>query len=430
MCLTDPSETETTHRSVWRIGEYRRLWLGTAVMMLANQAEHLAVGWAVLANTDSVFLAAASYAVRKIPGSLIAPVAGDASDRLSPRRLLVATSLYKSVIVLLLGWLSLDDFELIWAVFVLAALSGVGRSFETPATQKLITDIVPKEMILQGVALQGTGTRAVGALGALLGGFVIHSIGTPAVLFGGAGVLVIGAAIIWTLPARSLEREGMLRGSFRDDFNPGGDDSERAVAGGPVFSEAFKGLIWLMKRPVVRSLLWAAFIVEMFGFAYNALLPSIARDVLNLGADGLGELTFAAGMGSMSGAAVLAAANAFHRKGLLFIGITFVYGIFLVGFAMSGIFSISLVLIVGVGASAGMFDTMQMTLLQQHVPNDVRGRAIGGWVFAVNFAWMGQMVLGYVTESVGVQWALAGAGGLVIATGLAAVLVSPGLRRA
>jgi MFS family permease len=390
---------------------YRRIWVGTVVMMLATQAERLAIGWAVLANTDSVFLAAASFAIRKIPGSLIAPLAGEVSDRLPRSRLLAATALYKCVLVLLMGWLSLDGFEPIWTVFALAALSGVGRSFEVPAMQGLITDSVPRGLMLQAVALQGTGTRAVGALGSLLGGLAIHSIGTPAALFGGAGILVIGAAIIATVPSIRSRKSGV-------------------PARRRMFSEALQGLLLLMKRPIVGPLLWAAFVVEMFGFAYNGLLPSVARNVLSVGADGLGELTFAAGLGSMSGAAVLAAASAVPRKGLLFVGITLGYGVFLVAFAMSGVFSVSVALVVGVGASAGMFDTMQMTMLQQHVPDDVRGRAIGGWVFAINFAWMGQMGLGYVAESLGVQWALTGAGVLVIATGVAIFLVSPGLRRA
>ncbi|MBT4496672.1 MAG: MFS transporter [Gemmatimonadetes bacterium] len=399
------------HGPVWCIPEYRRLLLGTVVMALAAQAESLAVSWFVLLKTDSVFLTAASFAIRKIPSSLIAPLAGDISDRLPRSWLLVATTLYKAAIALLLGWLSLNDFEQLWAVFTLAALSGIGQSFEVPATQGLITDIVPRRMMLQAVALQGTAMRAIGAIGSLASGLAIHSIGAPAVLFSGAGVLAIGAAIIGTVPAtRSRE-------------------VAESQTGFAMLLESLRGLRWLMRRPIVGSLLWAAFVVEIFGFSYNALLPSVAHSVLNVGADGLGELKFAAGMGSVLGVAALTAASAFPRKGLLFIGITIAYGVFLAAFATSGIFPLSLALIVCVGAAAGMFDTMQMTLLQQNVPDDVRGRAIGGWMFAINFAWIGQMALGYVAESVGVGWALAGAGGLVISTGLAAFLVSPGLRR-
>lgn len=398
------------HGPVWRISGYRRLLLGTVMMSLATHAELLAVSWFVLVKTDSVFLTAASFAIRKIPSSLIAPLAGDVSDRLSRSRLLAAAALYKAVLVLLMGWLSLDDFERLWAVFALAALSGIGRSFEIPATQGLITDIVPKKMMLQAVALQGTAMRAIGAFGSLASGFAIHSIGAPTVIFSGAGVLAIGAAIIGTVSATRSRASS---------------EGQTALS---ILLESLRGLRWLMRRPVVGSLLWAAFAVEVFGFTYNALLPSVAHDVLSVGADGLGELKFATGLGSMLGVAALTAASAFPRKGLLFIGITVAYGVFLSAFAMSGIFSLSLALVACVGAAAGMFDTMQMTLLQQNVPDDARGRAIGGWVFAINFAWIGQMVLGYVAESVGVEWALAGAGVLVVVTGLAAFLASPGLR--
>ena len=66
---------------VWRIPEYRRVLLGTFVMSLAVQAERLAVSWFVLLQTDSVFLTAVSFAIRKVFGSLMAPFAGDLSDR-------------------------------------------------------------------------------------------------------------------------------------------------------------------------------------------------------------------------------------------------------------------------------------------------------------------------------------------------------------
>ena len=65
-----------------------------------------------------------------------------------------------------------------------------------------------------------------------------------------------------------------------------------------------------------------------------------------------------------------------------------------------------------------------------NVPDEMRGRAIGAWVFAIGFGWIGHLGLGAVGEVFGVQWALAGAGIVVIATGLAALAVSPGLRRA
>ena len=83
-----------------------------------------------------------------------------------------------------------------------------------------------------------------------------------------------------------------------------------------------------------------------------------------------------------------------RRRGLLLIGITLGYGACLVLFASSDVFTLSLVLITGVGAMAAAFDAMQWVLLQQYVPDHMRGRAIGGWVFAIGFGWVGYLALG------------------------------------
>ena len=398
--------------SAWRIAAYRRLWFGTVIMALANQCERLAVGWLVLVETDSVFLTAASFAARKVPSSLVAPIAGAISDQVSRSRMLAVTALYKAVSVALLGFLTLNGVDNIGWVFILVALSGIGQSFEVPATQGLITDTVPQRLAMRAVALQSTGSKAMGALGSLVGGLVITEFGVAAPFFTGAGIFLIGAIAMLAMPHR---RGGSRVGSV---VHPG------------ILLEALKALAKLIRLPVVGTLLLVAFVVEMFGFAYNAVLPSVARDLLFVDASGLGTLTLMAGVGSVIGVAILATLGYFPRKGLLLISITIGYGLMLIGFAASGIFALSIILVMGVGAMAAVFDAMQWTLLQQHVPDGLRGRAIGGWVFAISFGWIGQLTLGAVSQTLGVQWALAGAGGLVILTGLAAYVSSAGLRAA
>ena len=398
--------------SAWRIAAYRRLWFGTVIMALANQCEHLAVSWLVLVETDSVFLTAASFAARKVPSSLVAPVAGAISDQVSRSRMLAVTALYKAVSVALLGFLTLNGVDNIAWVFILVALSGIGQSFEVPATQGLITDIVPQRLAMKAVALQSTGARAVGAVGSLVGGLIITRFGIAATFFTGACVFLISTIAMLTMP------------------HGRGDNHIRNVVQPGILLESLKALAKLIRLPVVGTLLLVAFVVEMFGFAYNAVLPSVARDLLFVDASGLGTLTLMAGFGGVIGVAILATLGYFPRKGLLLIGITIGYGLMLIGFAASGIFAVSIILIMGVGAMAAVFDAMQWTLLQQHVPDGLRGRAIGGWVFAISFGWIGQLTLGAVSQAIGVQWALAGAGGLVILTGLASYISSAELRAA
>ena len=375
--------------------------------------ELLAVGWLVLVETESVFLTAASLAVRQAPTVLTAPIGGYISDRVSRSRMLAATSLYKAVIVALLASVALGGFDAVWPVLVLVAFSGIGGSFEIPATQGLITDIVSRRMVMNAVTLQSTGARAVGAIGGLVGGLVISSFGVPAALFGSSTVFLVGAVIIAKMPKRQ---------------RPGADSSR--VAGPRIFLEAAKSLAILMRLPIVKTVLLSAIVVEIFGFTYNSVLPAVARDLLNVGADGLGALTLMSGFGALIGVAILTTLGDFRRKGLLLIGVITTFGITLVAFSSSSTFPLSLVLIMGVGAMASSFDAMQWTLLQRHVPDDMRGTAIGGWVFAIGFGWIGHLAMGAVAQAIGVQWAIAGAGGLVVLTGLIILAVSSKLRAA
>jgi MFS family permease len=371
-------------------------------MSLANECQRLAVGWIVLVETDSVFLTAASFAVRKAPTTLVAPVAGEISDRVPRSRLLAVTALYKAAIVALLGFTTLSGGADVTWLFVLVALGGLAQPFEISGTQGLITDIVPRPQAMRALALQSTGAKAVGALGSLVGGLAIAGFGATAPFLVGAGVFVVAAVGMMTIP-------------------PGKRDAHtRLVVHPRLLVESVRALIGLAGRPVIRTLLVTAFVVEVFGFAFGAVLPTVARDVLGADARGLGALSLMVGLGSVVGMVGLALAGDVQKKGRLLIGVTIGYGAALVALAASNVFAASLLIVMGVGAMAALFDAIQWTLLQQRVPDDLRGRVIGGWVLAISFGWVGQLALGAASQVVGVQWALAAAGAMVAVTGVAA----------
>lgn len=396
----------------FRFPAFRRVWAAGVLIALAIWTERLAVGWLILTETDSVFLTAASFAARQAPGLIAAPLAGAISDRMPRHRLLGIAAAFRALLLALLAIFALAGLEPLWAAFALIALAGVGQSFEIPATQALVTDAVPRRAAMNAVALQSVGARGVGALGGLVGGVVIARYGIPAALLAGAVVSLVGGVVVGAMRAPAARRP---RAGTRD---------------GSVLRDVVDGLRVMLALPLVRTLLALAVVVEMFGFAYQSVLPAVARSVLRVGEVGLGLLSMMAGFGSLAGVIALTAAGNVRRRGPLLIGITAGYGAFLLAFASSGAFPLSLVLITGVGAMAAAFDAMQWVLLQQHVPDEMRGRAIGGWVFAIGFGWIGHLALGAAAETFGVQWALAATGAAVILTGLAAAALAPKLRSA
>ncbi len=387
---------------------FRKVWIASVVFSLGNWGERLATGWVVLNETESVFLAAATFAVRQAPQLIFAPIGGAAADRFSRGNIMLLAGIYKAIVLSALALITANGLEPLWVVFVILAFSGVGHSFELPAVQGMVTGSVPRNIRMNAVAVQSTGMRAIGALGALAAGFAINLLGVPVTFLASGASFALG---------------GVLALFANKDLQAGG-----AQRSGSVVRDTIDGLKIMSTMPIVRMILITAVVVEIFGFAYGAVLPAVAKEVLSVDEKGLGTLTMMAGFGSMFGTIFLMLLGDFKRKGLLLIGIAFAYGTFLATFSAFGSYAIALLLIMGVGASAAAFDAMQWTLLQLNVPDQMRGRAVGAWVFAIGFGWIGHLGLGALGELIGVQWALAAAGAIVVATGMLA-LFSPSLRR-
>ncbi|MBH65486.1 MAG: hypothetical protein CL784_03075 [Chloroflexi bacterium] len=387
---------------------FRKVWIASVVFSLGNWGERLATGWVVLNETESVFLAAATFAVRQAPQLIVAPIGGAAADRFSRGNIMLLAGIYKAIVLSALALITANGLEPLWVVFVILAFSGVGHSFELPAVQGMVTGSVPRNIRMNAVAVQSTGMRAIGALGALAAGFAINLLGVPVTFLASGASFALG---------------GVLALFANKDLQAGG-----AQRSGSVVRDTIDGLKIMSTMPIVRMILITAVVVEIFGFAYGAVMPAVAKEVLSVDEKGLGTLTMMAGFGSMFGTIFLMLLGDFKRKGLLLIGIAFAYGTFLATFSAFGSYAIALLLIMGVGASAAAFDAMQWTLLQLNVPDQMRGRAVGAWVFAIGFGWIGHLGLGALGELIGVQWALAAAGAIVVATGMLA-LFSPSLRR-
>ena len=389
---------------------YRRVWLASVFFSLGNWGERLAVGWVVLSETNSVFLTAATFAARQAPQMIAAPIGGAVADRFSKGKVLLFAGLYKALVLSLLALTAANGLEPLWLFFVILAFSGLGLSFEIPATQGMVTGSVPREVRMNAVAVQSTGARTVGALGALASGFAIDSLGVPATLLASGSTFAVGGVL--ALIANSRLRHSVIQRS------------------GSVYRDVVDSFRLLSQIPVVRTVLITAIFVEIFGFAFGSVMPAVAKDALDVDVKGLGTLMLMLGVGSVIGTIFLVSLGNYSRKGLLLIIIVIFYGLFVATFSASGSYAVALVLIMGVGASSAAFDAMQWTLLQLNVPDEMRGRAIGAWVFVIGFGWIGHLGLGAVGEVYGVQWALAGAGTVVVATGLVVLVISKGLRRA
>jgi MFS family permease len=387
---------------------FRRIWLAAVLDGFASQMERLAVGWFVLNETGSVFLAALSFAVRNAPNMVLGPFGGAVADRFDRARVLRTTSTTKAILLAAVGVVVLSGVTSAWPIFVLITLSGAARVSEVPAMQALIRDIVGPDRVANAIGLHALGVRTIGMMGAFAGGLLINLIGTGAVFLVAASALALAAATYWTLTTPRVRAA--------------------ALAGRTLWSEAIEGLRVVLGIPVVLTVLLLAVGVEILAFSYQSLMPAVAERVLHVDAVGLGTLTLFTGLGGIAGTGVLSLAGDRMRRGSVLLAVTFAFGGFLIVFASSERFVISLAIVMGVGAMAAFFDALQWILLQSSVPDEMRGRVIGTWMSAIGFGWLGPITLGAIAEVAGTQWALAASGMLVVALAAGASM-NRGLRR-
>jgi len=388
---------------------YRRLWAAGLLLGFGNWMQRLTIGWLVLDETGSVFLTALSFAVRSAPNVVFGLIGGALADRLDRRRLLIISAIIKTGISVGLGALVLTGHVQIWAVLTLVAISGITMTFEIPATQALVVDLVGRQNAANGIALFSVATRSVGAVASMTGGVLIALLGPGPVFLVGTVAFAAGGLVVGTVRAAS---------------------GARPPADGNVLSGALEGLRVMLGLPVVAALLALAILTEIFGFSFQSVMPAVADRVLGVGPTGLGALTAMTGFGGLVGSIAITALADFPRRGLLLIGVTVGYGMALLMLAASSTFPLSLAIALGVGVMAAGVDSLQWALLQANVPDEMRGRAMGGWVFAIGFGWLGALELGALSEALGVQVAMAINGAALAAVGAGLFVFSRRLRRA
>ena len=406
----------TTHTGPLRSlhnSAYRWLWASGLLIGFGNWMQRLTISWLVLEQTGSVFITAVSFAIRSAPNLVFGPIGGAIADRYSRRKVLMITASMKAAIAIAIWLLVLQDDVFIWGLMGLVALAGITASFELPATQAMAVDVVGRRNAANGVAMLSVATRAVGAAGALTGGLLIESLGpSPVFLLGGLAFVIGGFAVsrvVVDQPAQSADR------------------AVRGVRG--LASSTIGGIKFMLGIPIVATLLALAMAVEVLGFTFQTVMPSLAEDVLGVGAVGLGALTAMAAIGGLAGSMVITALSDYERKGLLAILIIFVYGTGLIALGVSEIFPLSLLIVFTVGITASSFDALQWTMLMANVPDDMRGTAMGGWIFAIGFGWAGSLELGVIAEVYSVGWALSVNGIGLLILGVIALFFARGLRR-
>ncbi len=372
--------------------------------------ETVVLGWLTLELTNSPFLVGVAMGVRALPLFFVGVVAGALADRFPRHRLLMLTSAGQALTAATLGMITWLGVVGLGHVLVLTFCAGVLRGVEHAARQSYTHDVVGPASLMNGLAILGVAMR---------GGWLLGSLGVGAVIAqAGSGVAYFAVAL------------GFLGGALA--LLPASTPLPAGVADArPLWRSALELLVAVRRDRTLLVLMMLTAGAEVLGFAHQALLPSLARDVLHIGPEGLGALNGARAVGGILGLAAAPVRGA-AGGGALFVAVLVSFGASLIvlGAAPHVVGFVGVLAVVTVVNAAGaLADLLAQSLLQLSVPLHLRGRAGGAWVVAIGLAPLGQLQMGALASLFGVSIAL-GASGLALATlAGATVLLFPRLKR-
>ena len=369
------------------------MFLTTVSASLGDMLMDVSSGWLVLDLTNSPLSLGLFWAVRSSPNLLFGMIGGATADKMDRRRLLITCYLLYAFVGLLFGFLIMSGQIQLYHAIALIFIRGVIRTFENPSRQSFIVDIVGRENAMNGISLNAVGMRGIGIVGGALAGVIIELFGKEWPFFMLSGVFMVTILLV-----------GFIKGV----------KTERVAQQLSIRRNLVEGIHIVLNNRVVLALMVMAATCEMFGFSFPVLVPVFARDILKVGAIGMGMINaFRSGGGLVAGLA-LASLGDFKHKGRLLLGMFLMFGVGLILYANSPVYALSLIFIGIVGVSAAGHDAMSQILLQLNVEEEQRGRALGIWQLSIGFGVIGSMTLGTLAEIYGASFAQSVFGGIMV----------------
>lgn len=370
---------------------YRLFFVGQGISLIGTWMQQIALSWLVYRLTDSVFLLGAVTFSSQIPSFILGPFAGVIADRFERRKVLLVTQGLSMLQASTLAVLVLAGTIQVWQVLALSALLGTINAFDMATRQAFVVQMVDqREDLSNAIALNSSMFNMARLVGPSIAGVLIAAVGE------GMCILINAVSYIAVISSLLLMR-----------LKP----FERVVTDRKVWQSLQEGFVYAYNFAPIRALIFIVGLISLFGMPFSVLLPVFARDILHGGANTLGFLMGASGVGALAGALFLAQRKSVVGLGKVIIFTMLLFAVALIAFSFSDILVVSLLLMLFTGF--GMIVTMAScnTLLQTLVDDDKRGRVMSLYSTAfMGMAPIGSMLAGSVAELVGVSYTLAGCG--------------------
>lgn len=388
--------------------DYRRFLAGAVFSAQGMSGEQVVIGLLVYVTAGSTAWVGITLAIYFLPFFVFGILSGAIADWIDRRTLLRWVELgAAATLALFAASIAVGDAPL-WLLILFTLCLGSLRALHQPVRSSYAYDLVGETNVVSGVGLLNIASRAGQLLGALVAGGVMHRYGAPAAL----ACLAAGHLIAFLL-FRGLRTAGVATVATRV---PIGQNFRE------FFSELHTNRLLLILLAVTAS-------VEIFGFSFATVLPQLATDRLDLGAEGLGYLQAIRALAGIVAGLAFATLGIRNRTGAIYLGVILTFGVGLIVLS----YPTSMTLIFGalflVSLCMASCDILSQIMMQLSVANALRGRAMGIWVLALGIGPLGHLELAFLTSTIGMTGGLLANGFVLIMIAILVTIGVPRLRR-
>jgi MFS family permease len=376
---------------------FRLLWFGQLVSSAGTQMRLVALPYQIYILTGSVFHVGLLGLFQAIPLLGLPLFGGVLADRLDRRRMLIATQSALAATSLTLAIVTQVGLTELWILYALTAVGAAFSAIDQPARGSLVPTLVDRSDLPAAIALNQMLHQTAAVVGPAVAGVVIASYGVGAAYWIDAlsFAAAIGAAVALRAPRQAVPVPRSILGSLAE------------------------GVAYVVRQRLLFSTMILDLAAMFFG-SVRALMPFYAEQVFRVGAQGLGLLYAAPGLGALVAVLTSGWVSGVRRPGLAVLLAVCAWGIGIAAFGLmtEGMFVLGLVLVAMAEAADVLSAIFRHTILQGVVREELRGRltAMNG-LFVVGGPNLGQVRAGAVAALVSPQFA-------VVSGGLACVLAA------
>ncbi|NJD21263.1 MAG: MFS transporter [Melioribacter sp.] len=360
---------------------YRLWFIGQIISLFGSWMQMTAQGFFIFELTHSpAFLGYVGFA-NGIPTWLFMVYGGVIADRFSRRNIMIVTQTIMMLLAFILAALTFTNIVEPWHILLLTFGLGVANAFDAPARQAFVNELVPRNDLLNAIALNSMMFHTAAAIGPAVAG-ITYAIFGPAWCFTINGISFL--AVIYNL--------------FIMKFQP----TTKRVVNKSAIKELRDGLKYLKTQKIILLIMLVVSFSTLFGLSIATLFPDWAVKILHGNAATNGFLQTFRGIGAVLCSLFIASLSRFIVRGKILITGLISLPIFMVLFSLNSSFIISSLILVGVGASIIAINNLSNGLTQTLVSEEFRGRVMGVYSFSFfGFMPLGALWIGMLAEHFG-----------------------------